>query len=164
MIIGSRSLKGQVRQQVMGGHDIHDRQAGHAVRDVQRQPMRDTRPTIMANDVGTVVAQMIYQPDDITAHRPKAHLRHIRRFVAVTITPQVRHDHGIPLRQVGGDARPHRAGLGIAVQQDNRRTTAENAVGDGPPIVVKPKRRIEKRVHLASGGARTGSVKRQILW
>ena len=61
VVIGPRHRGFELAHQQMGGHDIHQRQAGHRLGRVQRQPMRGARTAIVADQVEPVMAQMRHQ-------------------------------------------------------------------------------------------------------
>ena len=72
----------------------------------------------MGKDMESGMAQVVHQRDLIPRHRTKGEVAVMGNGIA--ITAQVRQDHAMGAGQFACDPVPHRMGLRIAVQQQDR--------------------------------------------
>jgi hypothetical protein len=109
------------------GEDVEHGQAPHRVGEIQGQPVADERPPVVPDDRESPMAEGGHQPMDVGSHGPlrvALVTRIALGLVAIAIAAQVRADDGELTGQPGRDRMPAGVVLGIAVEQDHRRSLA----------------------------------------
>ena len=164
-----------------GRHDVHDGQALHPVRAVNRQAVRDAGAAVVRHHLEAAVAHERHQ----FRHVPRHAAFGIRGVVgarggleAAAVAAQVRADDGVAPRQGRGGGVPHGVGLRVAVQQQERRAGAAVAQAQLPvlhphlgqreaveePVHASLHRRVNapRRGRLAGSGG--GSIEAPLSW
>ena len=105
-------------------HDIEHGQLLDGLGMIQRQAIGDAPAAVMPGDGEALEAELAHEGDLVARHGPLGIglvIGRRRRLGAVAIAAQIRRDHGEVPRQPGRDSVPHDMGLGMAVQQQQRR-------------------------------------------
>ncbi len=118
----------------------------YRVRVVHRQPERHVTAAVMPRNRKPVMAQRAHQSNAVPGHRPLGVRRVIgsrRRLRRLTVTPQVRADHGMRAGQQRRDAMPGRMRARMPMQQQHRRPGApvpdpQHHLADRDPVHSEP--------------------------
>ena len=129
MVVDRREAHVGALVRVERRHDVEQREARDAVAVVEREPMRDARAAVVADDGEAFVAERSHQRRHVGGHRALAVLRVVelgrrRRsgLGRVAVAAQVGNDDAKVGREPDRDAPPHRVRLRIAVQKEQRRS------------------------------------------
>ena len=127
VVVAGGDLLVDGRKDLVGGHDVEDRQLLDLAGMVEGHPMTDPAAAIVTGDRERLEAERRHHLD-LVAGGGSFRVRRVvgvrGRFAAVAIAPEIGGDHGEPLGEPGCDLVPDDVGLGIAVQQQQRRTGA----------------------------------------
>jgi hypothetical protein len=112
----------QDRPRVEGRHDVEAREVRDPVRVVESRAERDEGAAVVPYESEPVVPERRGEADHVGAHRALGVDvgRRRLRLGAGAVPAQVRADHRVTLGEERRDVPPHRAGLGEAVQEDDR--------------------------------------------
>jgi hypothetical protein len=102
---------------------VHDRQARHDVRMVQRGACGDQAAAVVPDDREAIVSEHPHRRDHVGRHRPLGRLRVaglVWRQRRAAIAPEVGTDDRVSLRQACSDAVPGGVRTRMTVQQHHR--------------------------------------------
>ena len=122
-IAGRKDLVGSIIHGC-GWCNVDQDQPADGVRMIKRQPVRDPRAAIMANDGELSETEMAHHRDLIGGHGPFRIVDVVvtaRRLITVAIAAQIGGDHREAPCQIGRDPVPGQVGLRMTVQQQQRR-------------------------------------------
>jgi hypothetical protein len=130
---------------VHGRQDVEAGQVADRVGVVESGAEGDEGAAVVSGQREALVPQRAGQLDDVGGHGPLGvdGLVGGGGFAARAVPAQVRSDHGVVGRQVGGDVPPHQVRLREAVQEHDRAARAGDgrveghAIGDGYAPVVE---------------------------
>jgi hypothetical protein len=130
--------------------DVEDGERGDRVRVVQRQPVPDPRPAIVAREAESLETERAHDEQLISRRRPLGVLGVAgarSRLGAVAVTAEVGEHDGVLARQDRRDVMPDQVGLRVAVQQEERRPVpGDGAVGpDAVGVDLPVTKRIRQR-------------------
>src|SRR6185369_17351030 len=114
-------------------HDIEHSELLDSLRMIQRQAIGDAPAAVMPRDGEALEAEMAHEGDLVPRHGPFGIwlvVRRRRRLAAAAIAAQIRRDHGEIPRQPRRDLVPHDMGLGMAMEQQQRRPGAAMTQAD----------------------------------
>jgi hypothetical protein len=124
MLVGPPECQVRGRGHVPGGHDVKDGGTLDTVGIVQAHAVNDEPAAVVADRGEAVEPGRGHQADLIGGHDALAVLGVIGspgRLCRAAVTPQVRQNDRVILRQGWCRLVPHHVGLGIAVQHQDRR-------------------------------------------
>ncbi len=124
MVISTGKVHVSARVHVQRRRDVDHAELEHALREIQRQPVRHPAAAVVAAEEKPVHAQRVERGHHIAGHGALAGLfvaRCVRRCGGVAIAAQVRHDDPVGAAQPLGHALPHHVRLRKTVQQHQHR-------------------------------------------
>ncbi len=127
MVIGLGELQVGALVHLERGRDVEHGERLHAARVVARQAVRHASAAVVAHGVELDEAERLHGLHHVERHgalRVVGVPGHAARLGRVAVAAQVRTHHGVVARERRRDLVPHRVRLGVAVQQQHRRSIA----------------------------------------
>jgi hypothetical protein len=118
-----------------GRDDVEHGEPFDRVRVVERHPVGDAAAAVVAGDGEPVESDRGHRLDLVEGHRALAVGRVVgrrRRAERVAVAREVGGHHGVAFGEQGRDRMPHQLGLGIAVQEQDRRAAPADLRADRP--------------------------------